>query len=454
MSSYIEEALIKARALAKQAKARPATAANGNGLAAAGEARAMAGPQAPSTIATTRTTPGVGGGAAPHMRAQAEGRRLFIGGLSYDTTDQSLEAYLSTKWPTEEAKVKRDTEGKSRGFAFVTFPVISILEDCFAAQPHWIDGKQVELRKVSPDGSSGNTGGTKRPAGSGVTHYGGGGGGNSTRVFIGQAPGGRSRGLNDEVGDEDLRTYFERYGTVTGIAQHRWEDTGRKKGFGYMEFAEYEAAQAALGIHVVVGVQLEVKPYTQGGARTVTAPPPGAPAPPPPPTPSYNASGVSSDYGYGSGGAGYGYGYGTDNKRARTDLPTQGGAPDNNAAMMEQMKSMMVQMQQMQQQLSGGSGTMQDQMQQMQQTMYSMMQTQYMQSLGGGSGSTTNGSSTSYPGSSSSYPGSSSSYPGSSTSYPGYPSSTSSSSHPPAPPTPYQYPSTIEYPKPPGTNHY
>ena len=31
-------------------------------------------------------------------RAQTEGRRLFIGGMSYETTDQSLEAYLNMRW--------------------------------------------------------------------------------------------------------------------------------------------------------------------------------------------------------------------------------------------------------------------------------------------------------------------------------------------------------------------
>jgi len=421
--SYIEEALAKARKLAAQAKSRPS---GGGGLAAAGEARATQG--------TLATRPQPGGLAVPHMsRAQAEGRRLFIGGLSYDTTDQSLEEYLSSKWACEEAKVKRDPEGKSRGFAFVTFPVVSILEDCFNAQPHWIDGKQVELRKVAPDGSSA-TAGQKR-AHSGVTHYGGGSSTTSTRVFIGQAPGGRSRGLNDDIGDDDLRTFFERYGTVTGIAQHRWEDSGRKKGFGYMEFAEYEAAQAALGIHTVNGVLLEVKPYTQGGLRKSEPQQYQAPAPPP----TYNTAGVSSDYGYGSGGAGYGYGYGSDNKRSRTDLPplqpppppsnpppsNSNSNPNDPAAMMEQMKSMMTQMQQMQQQMQGNqnpSNSLGDQMQQMQQTMYSMMQNMSQTS------SNSHPPTPSYP------------------NYPGYPTQ-----------QPYQYPSTIEYPKPPkppGTDRY
>ena len=40
--------------------------------------------------------------------------------------------------------------------------------------------------------------------------------------------------------------------------QHRWEDSGRKKGFGYIEFNDEEAADAACGIHKILGVMLEV----------------------------------------------------------------------------------------------------------------------------------------------------------------------------------------------------
>ena len=31
----------------------------------------------------------------------------------------------------------------------------------------------------------------------------------------------------------------------------RWEDSGRKKGFGYIEFQDEEAADAACGVHKV-----------------------------------------------------------------------------------------------------------------------------------------------------------------------------------------------------------
>ena len=62
---------------------------------------------------------------------------------------------------------------------------------------------------------------------------------------IGSAPSdtSKNRGLGEDMSDEDLRSYFSQYGTVTGIAQHRWEDTGKKKGFGYIEFAEFEGSQ-------------------------------------------------------------------------------------------------------------------------------------------------------------------------------------------------------------------
>jgi len=339
----IEAALAKARALAKQAKS--ASEPGGGGLAAVAAARTSAVSLQPDgrVGSVTRNL----NSDAPHMRAQAEGRRLFIGGMSYETTDHSLEAYLNMRWPTEEAKVKRDMDGRSRGFAFVSFPSVAILEACFDAAPHFIDGKKVEMRKVSPDGggswgSNGPAGGggTKRPH-MGMTRYGDAGAG-GTRVYIGSAPSdtSRYRGLNDRIEDEDLRSYFERYGTVTGVAQHRWEDTGNKKGFGYIEFGEYEAAQACKGEHTICGQELLVKDYQQGGGRGGPPPERGS-----------------------SGGGGYSYGYGQDNKRSRPgDGPWNqrgggggGGQDDMNAAgMLTQMKAMMSHMQSMQAQMAMG----------------------------------------------------------------------------------------------------
>ena len=53
---------------------------------------------------------------------QADGRKLFIGGLSRDTTDQSLASFYQQWGDTQDVVVMKDPmTGRSRGFGFVTF---------------------------------------------------------------------------------------------------------------------------------------------------------------------------------------------------------------------------------------------------------------------------------------------------------------------------------------------
>ena len=50
------------------------------------------------------------------------GKKLFVGGLSWDTTDENLEKAFAPYGEITEAKVITDREtGRSRGFGFVTF---------------------------------------------------------------------------------------------------------------------------------------------------------------------------------------------------------------------------------------------------------------------------------------------------------------------------------------------
>merc|ERR1712226_592440 len=120
----------------------------------------------------------------------------------------------------------------------------------------------------SGGGRGGFGGGYQSGGGGGYKSGGMGSMGKGTRLFIGQAPGGRSRGLTEDITDDHLQSHFGTYGTVLGIVQRKWEDTGKKKVFGFIEFEDADAAQAAIGIHHVAGVPLEVKAYTPpGGAK-------------------------------------------------------------------------------------------------------------------------------------------------------------------------------------------
>ncbi len=52
--------------------------------------------------------------------------------------------------------------------------------------------------------------------------------------------------LSYNTGENELRELFSPYGTVESVAVITDRDTGRSKGFGFVEFADDSQAQAAI----------------------------------------------------------------------------------------------------------------------------------------------------------------------------------------------------------------
>jgi RNA recognition motif-containing protein len=100
--------------------------------------------------------------------------------------------------------------------------------------------------------------------------------------------------LSYETTDADLRDMFEQHGSVSSAQVIMDRDTGRSKGFGFVEMAESQhadAAIAALNGQSSGGRQLtvnEARPKTTGGG----------------------GGGGGGRGGYGGGGGGYGGGGG------------------------------------------------------------------------------------------------------------------------------------------------
>jgi RNA recognition motif-containing protein len=72
-------------------------------------------------------------------------KKLFVGGLSWDTNDQGLQQAFESYGTVLEAKVITDRDtGRSRGFGFVT------LEDAGAAQTAMqeMDGATLDGRSI------------------------------------------------------------------------------------------------------------------------------------------------------------------------------------------------------------------------------------------------------------------------------------------------------------------
>jgi RNA recognition motif-containing protein len=71
--------------------------------------------------------------------------KLFVGGLSWDTNDQSLAAAFGAFGSVTEAKVISDRDtGRSRGFGFVTFDAPADAQTAIAE----MDGKDLDGRTI------------------------------------------------------------------------------------------------------------------------------------------------------------------------------------------------------------------------------------------------------------------------------------------------------------------
>ena len=66
-------------------------------------------------------------------------RKLFIGGLSFETTDASLRSHFEQWGTLTDCVVTRDPNTKrSRGFGFVTYTTVEV-DAAMNARPHKVD---------------------------------------------------------------------------------------------------------------------------------------------------------------------------------------------------------------------------------------------------------------------------------------------------------------------------
>lgn len=69
-------------------------------------------------------------------------RKIFIGGLNYRTTDESLKAHFEKWGEIVDVVVMKDPKTKrSRGFGFITYSKAHMVDDAQMNRPHRIDGR-------------------------------------------------------------------------------------------------------------------------------------------------------------------------------------------------------------------------------------------------------------------------------------------------------------------------
>ena len=93
-------------------------------------------------------------------------KKLFVGGLSWDTTDDGLRQAFATHGEITEAKVITDrATGRSRGFGFVTFAQDEEAKTAMTKMDGTtLDGKTIKVNEAQeksprPGGGGGRPGG-------------------------------------------------------------------------------------------------------------------------------------------------------------------------------------------------------------------------------------------------------------------------------------------------------
>jgi len=87
-------------------------------------------------------------------------KKLFVGGMSKDTTEDTLKTYFSQFGNIEEAVLILDKDTRaSRGCGFVLFDDFDPVDKCVLLRYHELDGRQCEVKKAYPKGMKQQMGG-------------------------------------------------------------------------------------------------------------------------------------------------------------------------------------------------------------------------------------------------------------------------------------------------------
>ncbi|CAF4726897.1 unnamed protein product [Rotaria sp. Silwood1] len=165
-----------------------------------------------------------------------QNKKIFLGGLSYNTTDETLRTFCSRFGTMTDCVVMRTSDGKSRGFGFVTYADVSSVEDFMRSRPHTIDNRQIDSKRAMP----------REDQNSAESHL------TVKKLFV--------AGLRDGIDEACLREYFSRFGNITEILVMNDRD-GKPRGFAFVSFDDYDAVDKVIleKPHLINGRTLDVK---------------------------------------------------------------------------------------------------------------------------------------------------------------------------------------------------
>ena len=164
--------------------------------------------------------------------------KIFIGGISYDTTERDLKSYFSQFGRISYSTIVYDLNtGISKGYGFIFVQDEESVEEIIKKGKHLINGRLVDANRAK-----GKDFQTVQDA---ILKE-------KRRLFVG--------GISTQTTEDDLYEYFSTFGKVLNTFIIRDPFTRASKGFGYVEYERIEDAEWVLSYngHFLHGRKISV----------------------------------------------------------------------------------------------------------------------------------------------------------------------------------------------------
>ena len=176
------------------------------------------------------------GDAAPadNTEKDTSSTTVFVGRLSWNVDNDWLKSEFEECGEVVAARVQMDRNtGKSRGFAYVEFADPASIEKALA-----LSGKEIDGRPINVDRSTNNkSGGAGNPNEQRRAAFGDKTSPPSSVLWVGN--------LSWGADENSLWDVFAEYGDVKSVRVPTDRETGKAKGFAYVEFSDIEASKKA-----------------------------------------------------------------------------------------------------------------------------------------------------------------------------------------------------------------
>ncbi|XP_069965456.1 uncharacterized protein msi isoform X2 [Bactrocera oleae] len=149
--------------------------------------------------------------------------KLFVGGLSWQTSSEKLKEYFGVFGTVTDVLIMKDpVTQRSRGFGFITFQEPCSVDKVLQVPIHTLDGKKIDPKHATPKNRPRQANKTKK-------------------IFVG--------GVSQDTSADEVKAYFNQFGTVEETVMLMDQQTKRHRGFGFVTFENEDVVDRVCEIH-------------------------------------------------------------------------------------------------------------------------------------------------------------------------------------------------------------